>query len=103
MTEYVDRYKKDEHVVLDSQRRVVEKSLLMSKVGERGLWQKLPPPLFPLSLCYFSIMRYEGRSYLQLSMVDVRSGSPTRILVKDRFIQLCIIGWIATFAVILYL
>ena len=41
--------------------------------------------------------------YLQLSIVDVRSGSPTRVLVKDRFIQLCIIGWVVTFAVILYL
>ena len=40
--------------------------------------------------------------YLQLSIVDVRSGSPTRVLVKDRFVQLCIIGWVLTFAVILY-
>ena len=41
--------------------------------------------------------------YLQLSIVDVRSGSPTRVLEKDRFLQLCILGWIVTFAVILYL
>lgn len=40
--------------------------------------------------------------YLQLTVVDVKSGSPTKVLMKDRFIQLCILGWILTFAVILY-
>lgn len=41
--------------------------------------------------------------YLQLTIVDARSGSPTRILVCDRFLQLCILGWIASFTIILYL
>lgn len=41
--EYVDRFKNDEHVVLDSQRRIAEKSLLMSEVGEIEFWQKLNP------------------------------------------------------------
>ncbi len=41
--EYVDCFKKDEHVVLDSQRRIAEKSLLMSEIGETGFWQKLNP------------------------------------------------------------
>lgn len=41
--------------------------------------------------------------YLQITIVDVKSGSPTKILLKDRFIQLCIIGWIIAFAIILYL
>lgn len=41
--------------------------------------------------------------YLQLTIVDARSGSPTRILVCDRFLQLCILGWIACFTIILYL
>lgn len=40
--------------------------------------------------------------YLQVTLVDVRSGSPTKILLKDRFIQACIIGWIMTFFSILY-
>ena len=31
------------------------------------------------------------------------SGSPTKSLVKDHFIQLCIAGWIASFFVIIYL
>lgn len=40
--------------------------------------------------------------YLQVTLVDVRSGSPTKILLKDRFIQACIAGWILTFFFILY-
>ena len=41
--EYVVPFKKDEHVVLDNQRRIAEKSLLMSEVGETGFLQKLNP------------------------------------------------------------
>ena len=40
--------------------------------------------------------------YLQLAIVDQRSGSPTKVLLKDRFIQACIICWIMTFAFIIY-
>lgn len=41
--------------------------------------------------------------YLQLAIVDVKSGSPTTVLMKDRFIQFCIGGWIFAFLVIIYL
>lgn len=41
--------------------------------------------------------------YLQLTIVDVKSGSPTRVLLTDRFVQLCIAGWLLSFLVILYL
>ena len=41
--------------------------------------------------------------YLQNMLVYQRSGSPTKVLVKDRFIQCCIIGWIASFFAIIYL
>lgn len=41
--------------------------------------------------------------YLQVAIVDLRSGSPTKVLLHDRFIQACILMWITTFAVILYL
>ena len=41
--------------------------------------------------------------YLQITIVDVSSGSPTRVLLQDRFIQLCIILWAISFAVILYI
>lgn len=41
--------------------------------------------------------------YLQLAIVDSRTGSPTKVLCKDRFIHLCIAGWIATFFILIYL
>ena len=41
--------------------------------------------------------------YLQNMIVFGLSGSPTKSLVKDHFIQLCVLGWIASFFVIIYL
>lgn len=41
--------------------------------------------------------------YLQNMVVFGLSGSPTKSLVKDHFIQLCILGWIASFFAIIYL
>jgi decaprenyl-phosphate phosphoribosyltransferase len=41
--------------------------------------------------------------YLQLTIVDNKSGSPTSVLMKDRLIHLCILGWIVSFLFILYL
>ena len=40
--------------------------------------------------------------YLQLTIVDAKSGSPTEVLLKDRFIHACIAGWVAVFVIILY-
>jgi 4-hydroxybenzoate polyprenyltransferase len=40
--------------------------------------------------------------YLQIAIVKEKSGSPTKILLKDKFIQLCILGWITAFAFIIY-
>lgn len=40
--------------------------------------------------------------YLQIAIVDERSGSPTKILIKDRFIQSTIIGWLVTFVFLIY-
>lgn len=40
--------------------------------------------------------------YLQLSLVDAKSGSPTKILMKDRFIQSCIGGWLCLFYWLIY-
>jgi len=40
--------------------------------------------------------------YLQVTFVHLDSGSPTKIVLKDRFMQLTLFGWIATFAWILY-
>jgi len=41
--------------------------------------------------------------YLQITIVSEKSGSPTRVLLSDRFIQICLLGWILTFAIILYI
>lgn len=40
--------------------------------------------------------------YMQLIQVDQKSGSPTVILFRDRFIQLAIAGWIVSFVLIIY-
>lgn len=40
--------------------------------------------------------------YLQITLVEERSGSPTRVILHDRFIQVIILGWVATFAAIIY-
>lgn len=40
--------------------------------------------------------------YLQIAFVHLNSGSPTRIVLKDRFLQLTIAAWIISFAWILY-
>jgi len=40
--------------------------------------------------------------YLQISFVLQDSGSPTKIVIKDRFIQLTLIAWVSTFVWILY-
>lgn len=40
--------------------------------------------------------------YLQITIVENNSGSPTAILLQDRFLQLVLLGWIALFSWILY-
>ena len=41
--------------------------------------------------------------YLQITMVENNSGSPTKVLYQDSFIRLTIIGWIISFYIIIYL
>ena len=41
--------------------------------------------------------------YLQNMIVFGLSGSPTKSLVKDHFIQFCVLGWIVSFFMIIYL
>ena len=45
----------------------------------------------------FGVLRY-----LKIALVYKDSGSPTKIIIKDRFIQLILLGWVFTFALILY-
>lgn len=55
-------------------------------------------------LYYTSVFVIAGlMRYLQITFVAGKSGSPTEILYKDRFIQLTLLLWILSFYVILYL
>jgi hypothetical protein len=40
--------------------------------------------------------------YLQITFVEQKSGSPTSVLFKDRFILLTLAGWIISFYVLIY-
>jgi 4-hydroxybenzoate polyprenyltransferase len=41
--------------------------------------------------------------FLQITMVDQKSGSPTRILLTDLFIQITLVGWIISYIIIIYI
>lgn len=41
--------------------------------------------------------------YLQITIVDYNSGSPTNILLHDKFIQGCLACWIVQFLIMIYL
>jgi hypothetical protein len=41
--------------------------------------------------------------YLQITHIKKDSGSPTKILYKDRFLQVVIFLWILSFYIILYI
>ena len=40
--------------------------------------------------------------YLQITMLEENSGSPTEILLRDRFIKMSIAGWIISFFLLVY-
>lgn len=40
--------------------------------------------------------------YMQIAVVGDQGGSPTRVLFQDRFIQLCVVGWVLAFIFIIY-
>lgn len=41
--------------------------------------------------------------YLQITHIEENSGNPTKVLLKDRFVQFTVIGWLASFTAIIYL
>jgi len=41
--------------------------------------------------------------YLQITIVYLKNGNPTKILLSDRFIQCCIVGWVGLFSILIYL
>lgn len=72
---------------------------IMYTVSDEVVSRMGTPHLYATSLFVLAgIIRY-----LQLTIVDVKSGSPTKVLLKDRFVQACIVGWMTAFFVILYL
>lgn len=40
--------------------------------------------------------------YIQLAMVDKKSGDPTKVILHDRFTQLIVLGWLVSFLLIIY-
>lgn len=40
--------------------------------------------------------------YMQITVVENKSGSPTKVLYTDRFLQITLLGWIASFFSIIY-
>jgi 4-hydroxybenzoate polyprenyltransferase len=41
--------------------------------------------------------------YMQITIVNLKSGDPTKVLMSDRFIQVCIACWVISFLIIIYL
>lgn len=55
-------------------------------------------------LYYTSLFVIAGiMRYLQITFIHNKAGSPTEILYKDRFIQIVLLLWIASFFIVLYL
>ena len=65
-------------------------ALAMERLGSESLYLTIP---FVLA----GVLRY-----LQIVMVEERSGSPTRIVLGDRFIILAVLGWLLTFGLLIY-
>ncbi|MET1256094.1 hypothetical protein [Aliikangiella maris] len=40
--------------------------------------------------------------YMKITFVNRESGSPTKVILHDIFIQIILVGWIASFAWIIY-
>ena len=41
--------------------------------------------------------------YMQLTVVDKKSGDPTKVMLRDRFTQLVVVAWALTFMVLIYM
>ena len=41
--------------------------------------------------------------YMQLTVVDKKSGDPTKVMLRDRFTQLVVVAWALTFLVLIYM
>ncbi|MDD9893907.1 MAG: decaprenyl-phosphate phosphoribosyltransferase [Gammaproteobacteria bacterium] len=41
--------------------------------------------------------------YLQITHIEENSGNPTKVLLKDRFVQFTVLAWVASFGAIIYM
>lgn len=41
--------------------------------------------------------------YMQIAFVEERSGSPTKVLLRDGFVQMTLVGWLGSFVWIIYI
>lgn len=79
-----------------------EVQLRISALGNSGLSSNAGYGTYRLYYTCFFVLAGILR-YLQIIFVQSASGSPTKILYKDRFIQITIFLWIASFYVIIYM
>ncbi|NNG03578.1 MAG: decaprenyl-phosphate phosphoribosyltransferase [Inquilinus sp.] len=63
---------------------------VMARLGSERLYLTVP---FVLA----GVLRY-----VQIIVVEERSGSPTTVVLTDRFMIVTVLGWMATFAVLIY-
>ena len=63
---------------------------VMERLGSERLYLTVP---FVLA----GVLRY-----VQIMVVEEGSGSPTTVVMTDRFMIVTVLGWIATFAVLIY-
>jgi 4-hydroxybenzoate polyprenyltransferase len=63
---------------------------VMTRIGSHSLFLTTP---FVIA----GVLRY-----LQITLVEERSGSPTTLALTDRFLILSVLGWLATFGVLIY-
>ena len=41
--------------------------------------------------------------YIQIAVVDEKSGDPTKVMLRDRFMQLIVLLWAVSFLIIIYI
>jgi 4-hydroxybenzoate polyprenyltransferase len=64
--------------------------VVMGRIGSQHLYLTTP---FVIA----GVLRY-----LQITVVEERSGSPTALALTDKFLVLTVLGWLATFGVLIY-
>lgn len=78
---------------------VIVVAYIMYTISDEVVHRMHTPYLYVTGLFVFAgLMRF-----LQITLVENKSGSPTRIFLTDAFIQITIVLWIISFFVIIYL